>query len=129
MLRATDQELYACIPQELNKILVLDEWYHKDFYMYYQPRFSESHFRKIYEENISSFNSVDQSYHDFVRNYKHKKMMDDKYNKEAWENDRPSSYETWQLIAKVIVNKDASYYKPTLPPNTHWRYWPESGAL
>jgi hypothetical protein len=33
LFRATDEELYRAIPGDLKKILVLDEWYHKDFYL------------------------------------------------------------------------------------------------
>lgn len=40
----------------------------------------------------------------------------------------PSHQELFQLIAKVLVTKDTSYWKPTLPPNNHWSNW-ESGFL
>jgi uncharacterized protein DUF7003 len=52
-----------------------------------------------------------------------------KRNKEIWLKDRPSSYETWRQLAKVLVSGDASFYKPTVKPNTHWKNWPESGGL
>ena len=44
-------------------------------------------------------------------------------NREIWENNRPSDYETWHLIAKVIVTNDPKLYKPALGPNTHWAKW------
>lgn len=40
----------------------------------------------------------------------------------------PSQQETYQLIAKVIVNQDSTYWKPTQPANNHWSNW-ESGNL
>lgn len=46
-----------------------------------------------------------------------------------WEETMPGSNETWQQIAKVIVTGDASFYKPTIAPNTHWKFWPESGSM
>jgi hypothetical protein len=43
--------------------------------------------------------------------------------------DVPSSYETWPLIADVLVNRDPRHFRPTLPPNNHWSNWPEAGGL
>jgi len=44
------------------------------------------------------------------------------------QNILPSKQELFQLIAKVLITKDTSYWKPTLPPNNHWSNW-ESGIL
>lgn len=41
----------------------------------------------------------------------------------------PGQQETFKLIAKVLVSKDTSLYKPVLSPNNHWKYWPQSGQL
>lgn len=40
----------------------------------------------------------------------------------------PSKHETYQLIAKVLVNGDSAYWRPTLKANNHWSNW-ESGNL
>lgn len=40
----------------------------------------------------------------------------------------PSSQETYQLIAKVLITQDTSFWNPTLKPNNHWTNW-ESGNL
>jgi hypothetical protein len=45
------------------------------------------------------------------------------------ESDRPSGSETFRQLAKVLVSEDVQVYQPTLPPNTHWRNWPEGGTL
>jgi hypothetical protein len=37
--------------------------------------------------------------------------------------EKPSTCETFQLIAKVIATCDPSLYKPTEKPNTHWSNW------
>lgn len=42
---------------------------------------------------------------------------------------RPSGSETFQLLAKVIETGNAKIYQPTMPPNTHWKNWPEGGTL
>jgi hypothetical protein len=43
--------------------------------------------------------------------------------------DKPSSYETFPLIADVLVTGDPSRFRPTLAPNNHWSHWPEAGSL
>nr|WP_245952770.1 hypothetical protein [Chitinophaga skermanii] len=40
----------------------------------------------------------------------------------------PSKQELWQLVAKVLVSKDTTQWKPTQAANNHWRNW-ESGNL
>jgi hypothetical protein len=45
------------------------------------------------------------------------------------DDSRPSGSETFQLLAGALVTGDPSHYRPTLPPNTHWRNWPEGGTL
>lgn len=41
----------------------------------------------------------------------------------------PGTHETFRLLAEVLNSGDASRYRPTLPPNTHWAHWPEAGTL
>jgi hypothetical protein len=45
------------------------------------------------------------------------------------ETERPSGSETFQQLAQVLAAGDSSLYKPSQPPNTHWRNWPEGGRL
>lgn len=40
----------------------------------------------------------------------------------------PQDQELFQLIAKVLVKRDASEWNPSLPANSHWSDW-ESGTL
>ena len=40
----------------------------------------------------------------------------------------PSQQETYKLIAKILLSRDTSNWKPTLKPNNHWTNW-ESGNL
>jgi len=35
----------------------------------------------------------------------------------------PSTQETYQLIAKVLVNRNPAFWKPTLNANNHWSNW------
>ena len=43
--------------------------------------------------------------------------------------DRPSGSETFQQLAQVLASGDAGLYRPSQPPNTHWRNWPGGGRL
>jgi hypothetical protein len=36
---------------------------------------------------------------------------------------------TFKSLANVLANGDASAYKPTMPPNSHWKHWPAAGIL
>ena len=42
---------------------------------------------------------------------------------------KPSEIETFQLIADILISKDTTIWKPTLPPNNDWRNWPKAGGL
>ena len=44
-------------------------------------------------------------------------------------DDRPSGSDTFQQLAQVLATGDVRFYRPTRPPNTHWRNWPEGGLL
>jgi hypothetical protein len=43
--------------------------------------------------------------------------------------ERPSSSETFAQLASVLETGDLAAYRPSRPPNTHWRNWPKGGAL
>lgn len=143
LFRATNDELYKSIPKDLNKILVLDEWHHRDFYQNdFDPVGSlpfsmptPEQLKKGVESQLSERGLKDlniskeallKSFNFTENNHNEKRMG---HNKEEWENNRPSSYETWQLIAKVIVTGDTSHYKPTLEPTSHWKNWLEAGTM
>lgn len=129
LFRATDMELYQFIPPHLKKILVLDEWFHKDFLLQITPTMTDEHLRQTFEFN-KKLNGLDgMNFERFAQSFRQQEILSDDWNREIWENNRPSSYETWQLIAKVIVTNDPKQYQPTLEPNTHWTNWPDSGGL
>jgi len=44
-------------------------------------------------------------------------------------DDRPSGSETFQQLAQVLATGNVGLYRPSLPPNTHWRNWPGGGTL
>lgn len=130
LFRATDEELYKSIPASLKKILVLDEWYHQDYLGLEQPTLNNENLRVSYEINkILEGDQFPWDFETFVAMARQQEESTEAFNQDQYQNNRPSSYETWQLIAKVIATGDTSFYKPTLPPNTHWKNWPDSGSL
>lgn len=42
---------------------------------------------------------------------------------------KPSAYETFPLLAKVLATADPSHWQPTLKANNHWSNWLDSGNL
>ncbi len=130
LLRATDEELHKSIPKSLEKILVIDEWYHRDFDEIIPLTISEDHMRTTYEFNKSLVKGeYPLNYEDFAVMMRQHDISVNNHNQQQQQDNRPSSYETWQLIAKVISTGDTSLYKPTLPPNTYWKNWPDSGSM
>lgn len=138
LFRATDDELYKSIPRELQKILVIDEWYHRDFY---QNNFDiadlTSHFATGSQLNEAFGEQMDRLKEAGLSEEQISKAFDfqahdqkrKEHNNEEWLSNRPGSYETWQLIAKVLTTGDPTSYKPTLTPNSHWSNWPDAGSL
>lgn len=129
VFRATDTELRKSIPRYLEKLLVLDQWYHKDFTVGPSKIMSEEHIVETYELNWSIGALRNMSLADFSATIRAQEERTGEYERKQWDKTRPSSYKTWQQIAKVLATGDESYYKPTSKPNTHWSNWPESGSL
>jgi hypothetical protein len=129
LFRATNNELYKSIPADLVKILVLDEWFHKDFQLQVSPTMTDENLRQTFEFNKNLTGLGGMTFESFAQSIRQQEILSDDWNREIWENNRPSSYETWQLIAKVIVTNDPKQYKPTLKSNTHWENWQDSGSM
>jgi hypothetical protein len=132
LLRATEQELYKSIPADLQKIMALDEWYHRDFNELIPPTIDFASIRATYDYNKKLTAATGQDFMDydtFKAMMIQQEQVKNDYNQKQWLESRPSSYETWQLLTKVITTGDINLYKPTLPPNTHWTNWPDSGSM
>ena len=44
-------------------------------------------------------------------------------------SERPSDNQTFQQIAELLATGELDRYRPTAPPNTHWKHWPDGGQL
>jgi len=139
LFRATDDELYRSIPKNMKKILVIDEWHHRDFFQESVnvvsnlpfPVTTPEKLNEAFENQLEFFTEKNISKEEFVKLFD-MTDYDEKINlanQKEWENNRPGSYETWQLIAKVLVTGDTSIYKPKLAPTSHWRNWPDAGSM
>lgn len=127
--RATDEELYKSIPSRLKKIMVLDEWYHKDFTVGPPKTLSKENVAGAFELNQKNGNLHGMSLEVLTATIRAQEEHMNKFDREQWKTARPSSYETWQQLAKVLATGNTNNYRPTLSPNTHWSNWPESGSL
>lgn len=81
LLSASEEELKGLLPFNLPKLMKIDRFHFKDFYLLLTIK------EDVNEEH----------------------------------GDKPSSYETFQQMAEVLVTKDQSKWKPTLIANNHWR--------
>jgi hypothetical protein len=129
LFRATDEELYKSIPTDLEKILVIDEWYHRDFEEVVQPYTTDQQLYQAFELNKDLKEQLGMDKEALISLFRQQEQRTEHWNQIQWQDNRPSSYETWQQIAKVIITGDTSFYKPTLEANTHWKHWPDSGSL
>jgi hypothetical protein len=117
LFRATDDELYRWLPSTLKKILVLDEWHHKSFHQMRSP-FEDPQILTRFDQDNPMIAAMIQEELGKSRHW----------NAAQWEN-RPSTYETWQQIARILATGDTTIYNPSLASNTHWKNWPEGGSL
>lgn len=127
--RATDTELYKSIPKHLEKLWVLDHWYHKDFTVGPSKIMPEEDIVDTYEQNRSLGALQHMTLANFSAAIRAQEERTGTYERHQWNEARPSSYQTWQQLAKVLATGDVNYYKPTSKPNTQWSNWPESGSL
>jgi hypothetical protein len=56
-------------------------------------------------------------------------QLDEWHHPDLVAGERPSGSETFRQFARVLDTGYVTHYRPTQPPNTHWRHWPEGGRL
>lgn len=127
VFRAIDKELFTSIPSDLKKTLVLDEWHHKDFIELNNPALTDHQLKSIWDLNRKTYEPMGMTLETLIFTTRQQEKSNEEYSKQQWEENRPGSYETWPMLAKVIVTGDTAHYRPTLAPNTHWLNWPGFG--
>ncbi|UYQ95580.1 hypothetical protein MKQ68_10750 [Chitinophaga horti] len=116
--RATNLDLYLYLPDDLEKVLVLDEWHHRDYLNDYVLCWSDTELMDVVQD-LSEYLPTGCCSKEGLR-----EQLNRMVNAEEDELFSPANYETWPMIAEVIVSGDVTRYSPTLPPNTHWSNWP-----
>src|SRR5690349_3444666 len=56
-------------------------------------------------------------------------QLDDWHHPDLVRGERPAANQTFQQIAELLSTGELDRYRPTEPPNTHWKHWPEGGRL
>lgn len=92
IFRATDKELRMRLPEDLPKLMQIDQWHHEAYSKHKVPTS-----RTEYHYEITG--------------------------------KKPSEYETFRMIADILVSRDTTKWKPTLNPNNDWRNWPNAGYM
>jgi hypothetical protein len=71
------------------------------------------------ERRVSVFPEMEQILQ--LEEWHHPNVVDEKK--------RPSGSEVFQQLARMLATGNAKLYRPSHPPNTHWKNWPEGGRL
>lgn len=88
--------------------------------------------RYLDENNPEIFRATDEELRTSIPNDLPLLMKIDKWHHKSYSEfggDKPSTYETFNLIADVLISQNAENWKPTLKANNDWRNWPEAGGL
>src|SRR5262245_9472715 len=81
-------------------------------------RATDAEKRSSLPAELAEIMMVDEWHHRYYECYRrgpHEQVM----------GDPPSTYETFPLLAEVLVARDPSGFHPTLAPNNHWSNWRE----
>jgi hypothetical protein len=81
--------------------------------------------RYINETDPSAISATEKEIKEHLPAHLPKLMTIDKFHFESVydKKNSPSTLETYQLIAKILVTRDTSLWKPTLKANNHWSNW------
>ena len=92
IFRATDKELRMCLPENLPKLMQIDQWHHEAYSKHKVPT----------SPTMYHYETIGK---------------------------KPSEYETYRMIADILVSRDTTKWRPTLKPNNDWRNWPNAGHM
>lgn len=56
-------------------------------------------------------------------------QLEEWHHPDVVSGEKPSKSETFLQLAEVLVTGNGDVYRPSRPPNTHWRNWPDGGRL
>jgi hypothetical protein len=90
-------------------------------------RATDKELRKCLPADLPKLMQIDEWHHEAYT--KHKNMTSPtEYHYEVM-GKKPSDYETYKMIADILVSRDTTKWRPTLKPNNNWRNWPNAGYM
>jgi hypothetical protein len=102
-------------------IRYLDEEYPKIF------RATDEELRMCLPEDLPKLMQIDHWHHEAY--LKHKVPTSPTMYHYETIGKKPSEYETYRMIADILVSRDTTKWRPTLKPNNDWRNWPNAGHM
>jgi hypothetical protein len=102
-------------------IRYMDDEYPKIF------RATDKELRTCLPEDLPQLIQIDEWHHEAYTKYK-KMTSPTNYHYEVM-GKKPNDYETYKMIADILVSRDTTKWKPTLKPNNNWRNWPNAGHM
>jgi len=102
-------------------IRYLDEEHPKIF------RATDKELRICLPSDLPNLMQIDEWHHEAYTKYKNMTSPTE-YHYELM-GKKLSDYETYKMIADILVSRDTTKWRPTLKPNNNWRNWPKAGYM
>ena len=90
-------------------------------------RATDNELRICLPVDLPQLMQIDEWHHEAYTKYKNMSSPTD-YHYEVM-GKKPSDYETYKMIADVLISRDSTKWKPTLKPTNNWRNWPNAGHM
>jgi hypothetical protein len=90
-------------------------------------RATDKELRMCIPEDLPQLMHIDNWHHETYSKYRLRYSETD-YRDEV-DGKKPGDYETYKMIADILVSRDTTKWKPTLRPNNNWRNWPGAGHM
>lgn len=92
-------------------------------------RATDKELRTCLPPDLREIMCIDKWHHEEYHGYADGPFFDEVVpaNFEKYAGKSPHHYETYNMIADILISKDSTKWKPSLKPNSDWRNWPGAG--
>lgn len=90
-------------------------------------RATDNELRKCLPADLPKIMKIEEWHHEAYSKYK--TMTSPTNYKYEVIGEQPSKYETYRMIADILISRDSTKWRPTLKPNNNWRNWPNAGNM
>jgi hypothetical protein len=90
-------------------------------------RATDKELRTCLPPDLPKLMQIDEWHHEAYTKYKN--MTSPTYYHYQVIGKKPSDYETYKMIADILVSRDTTKWSPTLKSNNNWRNWPNAGYM